>query len=236
MGSARTAERPTSEPAQKWVALARATGVTGLAALILLMTSVIAVSSVGEPPLDASSQEAATFFRDSQVAWVQAAEATASLAMVAFLWFVVGLALLLRRTEGEPPWRSNVALVSGVLLAAYGVLDASWDAAAHRGSEIGAALAAYAFDVGNIGFANAWLAMASLAVSAGWVTIRAGVFPRWTGWCAVASGAGLVVARYLWFVDGLWFLPYGLFWLWVVAICVWLIRHPRELTAPPSNL
>ncbi|HLN77475.1 MAG TPA: hypothetical protein VK204_10560 [Nocardioidaceae bacterium] len=187
MVSARTADSPDSEAAQRWASLARATGVTGLGAVSLLFAAVIAVSTVGEPPLDASSQEAAAFFRNSQAAWVQAAEATASLAMLVFLWFVVGLTLLLRRVEGQPPWRSTVALGSGILVAAYGVLDASWDAAAHRSAELGPGLAGYAFDVGNIGFANAWLAMASLAVSAGWVTISTGVLPRWTGWCAIRA-------------------------------------------------
>ena len=216
------------EVARGWASLARTTGVMGLAALVVLFAAIIAVSSVGEPPLDASSEAAAAFFIRSHAAWVQAAEATASLGMLLFLWFVVGLFLLLRRAEGEPPWRATVALVSGVLIAAYGVLDASWDAAAHRGAEIGPALAGYAFDVGNIGFANAWLAAASLGASAGWVSIATGVFPRWTAWLAILSAAGLVIARYLWFVEGLWFLPYGLFWLWVVAICVRLIRRPRD--------
>lgn len=109
-------------------ALARATGLTGLGSVGLAFAAIIAVSSIGEPPLDASSEEAATFFRNSQAAWVQAAQATASLAMLGILWgFVVGLALILRRAEGEPPWRSGVALVSGILLAAYGGLDASWE-------------------------------------------------------------------------------------------------------------
>jgi len=194
--------------------------------MVALFTSIIAISSVGEPPLEASTADVVTFFRDADAGWVEAAQATASLGMLAFLWFVVGLAALLRRAEGEPAWRSTVTLVSGVLLAAYGVLDASWDAAIHRGSEIDGALATYAFDVGNIGFANAWLAVASLAVSAGWVTLSTGVLPRWTGWWAIASGAGLVLARYLWFVEGLWFVPYGLFWVWVAAVCLRLIRRP----------
>jgi hypothetical protein len=235
MASVRTADSLDSESAQRWVSLTRATGVTGLAAVILLFAALGVIGSADEPPLDATSQEAATFFRNSQAALVQAAGATVRLATLVFLWFVVGLTLLLRRAEGEPPWRSTVALVSGVLFAAYGVLDASSDAAAHRGTELSPGIASYAFDLGNIGFANAWLAVASLAVSSGWVTVRTGVLPRWTGWCAIASGVGLIVVRYFWFVGELWLLPYGLFWLWVVASCVRLVRHPREVSRPPGN-
>lgn len=54
--------------------------------------------------------------------------------------------------------------------------------------------------------------------------------PTWTGWLAVAGGAGLVAARFLWQVDGLWFLPYALVWVWVAATCIFLIR--RRGTAP----
>jgi hypothetical protein len=218
-------ERPAAGR-DRWAALSRATGWAGIAAVVLLFVPIIAISSVGEPPLEASSEDAAEFFRAIDVGWAEAAEATASLAMVVLLWFVVGFALLLRRAEGDPAWRSGVAMVSGVLLAAYGVLDASWDSAAHRSDEIDTALAGYAFDVGNIGFANAWLAMASLALATGWVVLSTGWLPRWMGWAALVSAAGLVVARYLWFVDGLWFAPYAVFWVWVVAACVRLIRRP----------
>jgi hypothetical protein len=218
-----------SDEARRWGLMARVTGWLGIGSVVLLFVPIIAISSVGEPPLDASTQDIATFFRDAHAGWVEAAEAMASLGMLVFLWFVVGVACLLRRAEGEPAWRSTIALVSGVLLAAYGVLDASWDSAIHRGDELDPGLAAYAFDVGNIGFANAWLAVASLAVSAGWVTLSTGVFPRWTGWCAVIGGVGLVIARFLWFVEGLWFAPYALFWVWAIAISVRLVRRPVVL-------
>lgn len=214
--------------------MARATGWLGIGSFVVIFAPVIAISSLGEPPLEASTQDIAVFFRDADTAWVEAAEATAAVGMVAFLWFVVGVTAVLRRAEGAPAWRSAIALVSGVLVAAYGVLDASWDAAIHRGDEIDPGLAAYAFDVGNLGFANAWLAVASLAVAAGWVTLGTGAFPRWTGWCALAAGVGLVVARYLWFVDGLWFAPYALFWVWAIAVSVVLLRRPVGRVAPLS--
>jgi hypothetical protein len=42
----------------------------------------------------------------------------AGLAAIGWIWFVVGLCLLLDLAEGSPPWRSAVALVCGVILAA----------------------------------------------------------------------------------------------------------------------
>ncbi|MEU4606002.1 DUF4386 family protein [Kribbella sp. NPDC023972] len=89
---------------------------------------------------------------------------------------------------------STVALVSGVWFAAYLVLDASGQAAAHRGADLDPGLAAY--DVGSIGFANAWVAMGSFAVASGWVIVSTQAMPQWLGWWGVASGAGLAVARF----------------------------------------
>ena len=210
----------------RWSTLARTTGVTALIAVVLLFGPIIALSTAGEPPFDATQEEAATFFRNADVAWAHAAGATASIGMLAFLWFVVGLTTLLRRVEGEPAWRSTVALVSGTIVAAYGILDASWDAAANRGTELDPSVAVFAFDLGNLGFANAWLALASFVIAVGWVLLESRALPSWWGWWAVASGLGLIVARYVW-EGSVWLLPYGLFWVWVIALAIRLIRRPH---------
>jgi hypothetical protein len=210
----------------RWSTLAQVTGVTAIVAVVLLFVPIIAISSVGEPAFDATRDEAAEFFRDSDVAWVHAAGAFASLGMLAVLWFVVGLTALLRRVEGEPAWRSTVALVSGTIVAAYGVLDASWDAAANRGSELDPQIALYAFDVGNLGFANAWLAMGSFAVAVGWILLDSRALAAWWGWWVVASGIGLIVARFVW-ESQFWLIGYALFWVWVIALGIRLIRRPH---------
>ena len=69
----------------------------------------------------------------------------ALLGLVALTWFMVGLCLLLRRAEGEPSWRSTVALVFGALFAAYFFTDTSWDAAGNRGADLGPGHAHFAF-------------------------------------------------------------------------------------------
>jgi hypothetical protein len=45
-------------------------------------------------------------------------------------------------------------LVSGVMLAAYLLLDVRWDAASYGAAELDSAVASFVFDVGNLGFAN----------------------------------------------------------------------------------
>jgi hypothetical protein len=206
-----------------WARLSRATGVIGLATLVLIFTPIVAISTLGEPPFTATTEQAHAFLVNASVGWARTANAAVTVAAVALLWFVVGLSLLLARAEGSPPWRSVAALVTGVLLPAHMLLDASWGAASYRGADIEPALARYAFDVGNLGFANAWVAMGSLAVTSGWVVLRTGVLGRWLGWWAVVAGFGLVVARFVW-TSEFWLAPYFGFWIWVIVVSVQLIR------------
>lgn len=80
-----------------------------------------------------------------------------------------------------------------MLLTAYTALEASLDAASYRGADLDPAVAGYAFAVGSVGFANAWLALASLAVCAGWIMVATGIFGRWLGWWAISAGEDTVI-------------------------------------------
>jgi hypothetical protein len=135
------------------------------------------------------------------------------------------LCLLLGRAEGSPPWRSAVALVCGVILAALLLLNTSGNAASFGAADLDLAVASYAFDVSSLGLANVWLAMGGFAVCSGWVVLSTHVLGRWLGWWGIASGLGLVLARFFW-TSWLWLLPYAAFWIWVIIICIQLIRKP----------
>jgi len=159
---------------------------------MLLFGAIIPLGTLGEPPLEASTQEAAEFFRKAAEAeWVQPLQAVGAVGMIGLMWFLVGFVVLLRRAEGDPPWRSTVALASAVLLPAYYLANASWASAAHRGLELDPTVAAYAFDIGNIGFANTWVALGSFAGAAGWVMLSSGAWPRWLGWWGGVAGVGM---------------------------------------------
>jgi hypothetical protein len=57
----------------------------------------------------------------------------------------------------------------------------SWDAGGNRGADLDPGLAHFAFDMGNVGFANAWVSMGSFAAFGGWAVLTTGVF-RPAGW------------------------------------------------------
>jgi hypothetical protein len=211
----------------RWTRMIRATGVVGLVTFVVLFAAIIAMSP-GEPPFLSTAQEARAFYLNSTARWVQAAMALASLAAIGWISFVVGLCLLLGRAEGSPPWRSAVALVSGVILAAYLLLNTSGNAASFGATDLDLAVANYAFDVASIGLANVWLSMGAFAVCCGWVVLSTRVVGRWLGWWAIASGFGLVLARFFW-TSWFWFLPYAAFWIWMIIMCIQLVRKPRAV-------
>ena len=219
-----------------WRKLSRSTGIAGLVAFVLVFTPIIAISTQGEPSFTATAEEAYAFVVNAgDLGWRNLASTTLVVAGVVLLWFIVGLGLLLARAEGNPPWRSIAAGPSGMLMTAYLVLDVSWVAAMSRAADVDSGLAAYAFDVGNRGFANVWIAMGSFAIAAGWVIVSTRMLPLGLGWWAAVAGAGLVLASFTWTSQG-WLVPYFLFWIWTAVVCVLLIRRRRTRgPAPPQS-
>jgi hypothetical protein len=215
--------RPTE--LDRYAALARTTGIIGIAFLVLLFGPIIALASADEPPLEATAAEAVNYFGNLEATWAQLTMAASTLGMIGSLWFFVAFGFLLRRAEGDPPWRSTIATLSGALLAAYGLVGASWEAASLHGGRITPEVADYAYAFGNVGFANIWIALASFAVCSGWVILSTRVLERWMGWWVMVAGLGLVVARFVWTTE-FWSVWYMLLWLWVLVVCIRLIVRP----------
>ena len=193
-----------------WRRLARATGIAGLVAFVLVFTPIIAVSTQGEPPFTATAEQAHAFFVNAgDAGWRSLANAArAGRPRPALVRRRVRSASRPRRRQ--PALALVAAGVSGLLLPAYLVLDVSWNAAINRAADIDPGLAAYAFDVGNLGFANIWIAIGSFAIATGWVLVSTRMLPRGLGWWAIAAGAGLVLARFAWTSEA-WLLPYFAF-------------------------
>jgi hypothetical protein len=146
-----------------------------------------------------------------------------------------GLGLLLRRIEGEVPIRSTMAMVSGVLVAAYVVLDPTEEAATHRVAELSRAQLAFAYDVTSIGFSKVWLPMGVFALACGWVIVSTAALPRWLGWWGVISSVALALTQFVWTHEGVWFAPYLAFWSWLLTTCVVLVRSPSRASTGQAS-
>ncbi len=190
--------------------------------MVLIFVPALTQSGL-EPAFDGSGAEIVAYLRSIHTPLGEFGSFVMTVGLIAFLWFIIGLSMLLRDAEGDPPWRSAIGAASGVVLVAL-ALAANTEAAAFRVDDVPAQLARYAFDQGNLSFANGWVALGSFAVCSGWVIASTGLFPRWLGWSAIVSGVGLVLSRAAW-TSEIWLLPYGVFWLWVVTMSFGLLRR-----------
>jgi len=209
--------------------LSRVTATAGLATLVLVLGTSIA-NGYQSAPFTSDTDKVMSFFKSLDDAVGAASSWLTSVGLIGMLWFAIGLALLLRRYEGELPWRSAFLAGAGVLSVVSGQI-ASWDAAVYRSTDIEPQVARYAFDLGNLSFANGWVATGALAVCAGSLILSSGDLPRWLGWWALAVGIAQVLARAVWTND-LAFVPFTLYWIWTAAICVLLFTGRFARVAP----
>jgi Na+/melibiose symporter-like transporter len=87
--------RPTE--LDRYAALARTTGIIGIAFLVLLFGPIIALASADEPALEATAAEAVKYFGNLEATWAQLTMAASTLGMIGSLWFFVAFGFLLRR-------------------------------------------------------------------------------------------------------------------------------------------
>src|ERR1700752_1287968 len=100
------------EPAA-WHRLGMATGIAGVTTVVLLF--VVLVGSRAEPALEAPAAEVLIHYRAPTTVGSPFRSFALTLAVISLVWFGVTLSVLLRRAEGEAPWRSSIAMVSAVL-------------------------------------------------------------------------------------------------------------------------
>ncbi|MEV0285264.1 hypothetical protein AB0H36_14235 [Kribbella sp. NPDC050820] len=214
-----------------WRTMSVTTGIAGLAGIVLVAASqALLLAGASEPDFDAPAAEIVTFFEAQNETATEAGAFLGQLALLAIAWFVVGVWAVLRHAEGDPAWRSAAALVSGVVFVAL-VMTGGWQLATFRLADgVDPQLARLAFDMGNLGFANGWLALGSFLLAAGWIFLTAGSLPNWLGWLALAAALGFVVGRAFW-TTAIWLIPYSLFWIWTIAVSVQLLRG-RMRSAP----
>ncbi len=200
--------------------LARITGSAGLVSIVVVLGSSMA-NDYQSASFSSSSAETVTSFRSIDDAFGAFSSFATAVGLIAMLWFALGLAMLLRRYDGELPWRSVFLAGAGVISVVSGQI-ASWDAAAYRSDDIDPQVARYAFDLGNLSFANSWVATGAISLCAGLIIVSRRALPHWIGWWGIVAGIALVLARAFW-TEGVALAPGAAYWIWVAVLSVALL-------------
>jgi hypothetical protein len=214
--------------------LARVTAACGVTTLVLVLGASLA-NNYQSVPFTSDTDQIVTFFRSIDDTLGAASSFATAVGLIAMLWFTLGLALLLRPYDGELPWRAVFLAGAGVVSVVSGQI-AAWDAAAYRSADLDPQVARYAFDLGNLSFANSWVATGAVALSAGLIMLSHEGLPNWLGWWALAAGVGQVLARAVWTSD-VAFVPFTVFWAWAAVVCVLLFsgRLVRQTPRPDAS-
>ncbi len=207
--------------------LARITGVAGLVTLVVVLGTSLA-NDYQSAAIDSDAGEAVEFFRSLDDTFGALGSFATAVGLIAMLWFTLGLALLLRRYEGELPWRSVFLAGAGVVSVVSGQI-ATWDAATYRSDDIDPQVARYAFDLGNLSFANGWVAAGAVGICTSLIVLSTRDLPHWLGWWALIAGVGSVLARAVW-TEGYAFVPFTAFWIWVAVLSVVLLLGRFAIT------
>jgi len=194
------------------------------------------INTAGEPPvpMDRSGDSIAkveTYLANAAQAasdgdyWV--GRGIGTLALVALLVFSVHVAREIRLRERDTGILSGVALASGLVAVAMGLISctAQFAAVARAGEGIDPEVARALLDVSGITFVLMWLPIAVFMTSVAMAGKRHGLLPRWltttTGVLAVALFAGLASMP----AGGMGFIAVVLGGLWFVAASIHLVRR-----------
>lgn len=180
-----------------------------------------------EPSFAAPASEIVTFFQNRDPVLANIGGYISILSLVAFLWFLGALWDEMRTAEGGHGWLSVIAVGSGLVTAATLLGSNGWPLAIFRIEEgLDPQMARFLFDEGNMTFANIWVSLGSMVLAVGLVALSTDRFPKWLGWGSVVLALGLFLARLVW-TSSAAFAPYVLFWVWMIALGVILLRRNR---------
>ncbi len=177
-----------------------------------------------EPAFDASTAEIVDFFEARDSALFNIGSYLSTLSIIPMLAFLASLRGAMRRAEGEGGWLTLTATGAGLLVLALVTGGGFWHLAVFRSGDLGPQTARLLFDLGNFTFATIWVVLGTFAIAVGLAAIWYEVFSRWLGWTGIVVGIGLIVARIFWTTQAA-FAPYVLFWAWLIAISVVLLRR-----------
>jgi len=177
-----------------------------------------------EPAFGAPADEIMAFFLARDETLFNWGAYLSLLSFITLVWFLGALWAAIRRAEGDPALLSMVAFGSG-LVGIAALTGGAWAMAVFRiGEGLDPQIGRTLYDLGNFAFATSWVFYASLLLAAGVAAILYGALPRWLGWASIIVAIGLLAGRIIWTSQAA-FVPWVLFWLWLIIVSVVLIRR-----------
>lgn len=190
---------------------------TGIGSIVLLVVATLVIGTYEYLP---DPEEIRSHYADNSTR-VVFGTVVGILAAFLMVWFSGSVRVALRHAEGGDRRLSAVAFGGGVvagagMAAAYAVAQA---AAARAGSDSGITpdAAATLYDISSVMYTGGMAMGLSVMIAAfAVVTLRTGLYPRWTAWVGLFIALGGVTVAWLFLVPQI---------LWVATVSVALYRR-----------
>lgn len=191
--------------------------------LLILIALMPLSHSLTEPAFDASSS-ALLAYAKSQADLPFALGLIGVLGLYGFAVFAVVLAARFRVAESRSDVASTLVLLTAAIFIALWLAEFGLSLAQTlRRASLDATSASVLSGISNGVFVVSWSAVAAFVAASGIAALWTRALPAWLGWSALVIGIGLFVAGAA-PLTAIWLLPYLLFFVWVVATSVQLLR------------
>lgn len=210
--------------------LTRAGGVGGIVffvSLLVLIALMPLSHSITEPAFDAPSS-AFLAYAKSEADLPFALGLVGVLGLFGFALFAAVLTARFRVAENRSDVAPTLVLLAAAIFIVLWLAELGIGfAQTFRRADLDATSASVLSGLSNGIFVISWSAIAAFLGASGFAALWTRALPPWLGWSALVIGIGLFLAGAA-PLTALWFFPYFLFFVWVLATSVVLLRtEPR---------
>jgi hypothetical protein len=213
--------------ARFWTRVGGVGGIVFFVSLLVLIALMPLSHSITEPAFDAPSS-AFLAYAKSEADLPFALGLVGVLGLFGFALFAAVLTARFRVAENRSDVAPTLVLLAAAIFIVLWLAELGIGfAQTFRRADLDATSASVLSGLSNGIFVISWSAIAAFLGASGFAALWTRALPPWLGWSALVIGIGLFLAGAA-PLTALWFFPYFLFFVWVLATSVVLLRtEPR---------
>jgi len=211
---------------QFWTRVGGVGGIVFFVSLVILIALMPLSHSIPEPAFDAPSS-AFLAYAKSEADLPFALSLVGVLGLFGFALFAAALTVTFRVSDDRSNVASTLVLLAAGIFIVLGLAELGFATAqTFRRADLDATGASILFGLSNGIFVVSWSAIAAFLAASSFAALSTRALPRWLGWPALVIGIAMFLAGAA-PLSAIWFFPYFLFLVWVLATSVvLLVRKP----------
>jgi len=207
-----------------WTRVGGVGGIVLFVSLVVLIALMPLSHAIPEPSFDAPSN-AFLAYAKSEADLPFALSLVGVLGLFGFALFAAVLTVRFRVADDRSNAASTLVLLAAGIFIVLGLAELAFAIAqTFRRADLDTTGASILFGLSNGIFVVSWSAIAAFLAASGLAALSTRALPAWRGWPALVIGIGLFLAGAA-PLSAIWFFPYFLFLVWVLATSVVLLMR-----------